>query len=61
MILDSNVKTGIRYAAEVAAEYIWSYLLEMDSSDEDAENAAITIYKKITGEDINIREFLGLD
>ena len=61
MISNSDVKTGIKYAAEIAATYIWGYLLEMGSSDEDAENAAIRIYKKITGEDISIREFLGLD
>ncbi len=30
------------------------------SDDEDAEAAAISIYEKITGKDIDIKEFLGL-
>jgi hypothetical protein len=69
MTLDSDVRAcidkswdaGIQHAAEIAAEYMWHFMLEdIGSNDEDAELAAIDIYKRITGNNINIKELLGL-
>ncbi len=59
--IDKSWDAGIQHAAEIAAEYMWHFMLEdIGSNDEDAELAAIDIYKRITGNNINIKEFLGL-
>ena len=59
--IDKSWDAGIQHAAEIAAEYMWHFMLEdIGSNDEDAELAAIDIYKRITGNNINIKELLGL-
>ena len=59
--IDKSWDAGIQHAAEIAAEYMWHFMLEdIGSNDEDAELAAIDIYKTITGNNINIKELLGL-
>lgn len=56
-----SYNAGVEYAAKIATEFMWNFMLEnIGSSDEDAEDAATRIYKKITNKNINIREFLGL-
>ena len=59
--IDKSWDAGIQYASEIAAEYMWHFMLEdIGSNDEDAEIAAENIYRKITEKDINIKELLGL-
>ena len=59
--IDKSWDAGMQYAAEIACEFMWHFMLEdIGSDDKDAEAAAISIYEKITGKDIDIREFLGL-
>lgn len=59
--IDKSWDAGIQHAAEIACEFMWHFMLEnIGSDDEDAEAAAISIYKEITGKDIDIKEFLGL-
>ena len=57
--IDKSWKAGVQYAAEIACEFMWNFMLEdIGSDNEDAENAAKNIYKIITKENINIKEFL---
>lgn len=50
----------MKEAAEKAADYMYHFMMDcINSSEEDAENAACGIYKYITGEEIDIKEFLG--
>lgn len=48
----------VKIAAEKAADYMYHFMID-DTFEEDAEKAACDIYKYITGEEIDIKEFLG--
>lgn len=50
----------VKIAAEKAADYMYHFMVDdINSIEENAEKAACNIYKYITGEEIDIKEFLG--